>query len=106
MDTTNEILKEIDSNAEMALLQGQKIIESVDGLEPALDGILLTNHNLLEEAKKTNEKLDEKSGIEINVSGESMSFYKGEKGDKGDMPEINYEYIIDEVTKRILKMEE
>lgn len=103
MEQHTQILKDIDHNSEMGLLQGQKIVDSVDGLEPTLEGILVTSSDLLNEVKKTNEKLDENNSVEIIVQGENMSFYRGEKG---DTPEIDYDYIIDEVTKRIMKMEE
>lgn len=65
---TNKILKEIEQNTEMSLVQSEKIASSVDGLEPALEGILL------------NTKPKEVQKMEL--MGAEIVTIKGEKGDK------------------------
>ena len=41
-----KILKEIETNSELNLVQSSKIVEAVDGLEPILEGILLKLEDL------------------------------------------------------------
>lgn len=83
-------LKEIAENSEMSLLQSEKIANSVDGLEPALEGILLKSDEI---AKNTKPKDVQKVQIVTDENELATNFFqmlrgrtgeKGEKGDKGD----------------------
>lgn len=74
----NEILKGIEENTELGLLQGEKIVEAVDGLEPALEGILMKAGEIAEQAKN----------FKPQEIGDGMMFaIKGVKGDKGEKGE-------------------
>lgn len=70
-------LQDMNTNAEMALLQSVETTQAIKDLEPALEGILL----------KTSELVDKLNPQEI---GDNMSFSvvgkKGDKGDKGNTP--------------------
>ncbi|TXG75718.1 collagen-like protein [Candidatus Dojkabacteria bacterium] len=91
MDKNNQqntdILGQIDQNTEMALLQGQKMIDSVDNLEPIMEGVLVKTDELLNEQKKTNkllekEKKEEEEKLQT-VADEITVTLKGLKGDTG-----------------------
>lgn len=77
--TPNPQLIDIDKTMEMNLLQSKKIVDSVDNLEPIMEGILVKTNELVKEAKKP-------SAVEIEINGAETTYYKGEKGDKGDSP--------------------
>jgi L-lactate utilization protein LutC len=82
-----KILKELETNSEMGLVQGAKMIEAVDGLEPVMEGILLKTNELVEETKNS------KSQVVIHVDGDVESI----KGEKGDTPEIDYDKVKEEI---------
>jgi len=82
-----KILKELETNSEMGLVQGAKMIEAVDGLEPVMEGILLKTNELVEETKNS------KSQVVIHVEGDVESI----KGEKGDTPEVDYDNINEKV---------
>lgn len=84
----NDILKEIDSNTELALLQSEKIANSVDNLEPIMEGVLVKTDELVNEQKKTNELLQNKEESKQIVADEMTVTLKGLKGDKGDKGDI------------------
>lgn len=79
-----QILKEIETNTEMGLVQSEKIANAVDGLEPVMEGILLKTNELVEETKNAKPQQ-----IVINVEGDVESI----KGEKGDTPEVDYDAI-------------
>ena len=101
MQDPNETFNNIEQNTEMALLQSEKIAESVDNLEPIMEGVLLKTDDILNEQKKTNELLSKEEepkpevqkiellGAElITIKGkDGENGDKGEKGDKGDTGE-------------------
>lgn len=74
-----KILSNIEDTMEMNLLQNKKVSESVDNLEPIMEGILVKTDELVKEAKKSNP-------IEIEINGAETIYYKGEKGEPGDKP--------------------
>lgn len=78
-----KILKELEANSDMSLIQGEKMVNAVDGLEPALEGILMKADELVRETKNS------KSQVVIRVEGDVESI----KGEKGDTPEIDYDGI-------------
>ena len=82
-----KILKELETNSEMGLVQGAKMIEAVDGLEPVMEGILLKTNELVEETKNS------KSQVVIHVEGDVESI----KGEKGDTPEVDYDKVKEEI---------
>jgi hypothetical protein len=85
-----KILKELETNSEMGLVQGEKMIAAVDGLEPIMEGVLMKTNELVEEQKKTNELLSKEEPKEevqkVQIMGVEIVTIKGEKGDKGDEP--------------------
>lgn len=109
-----DLLGQIDQNTEMALLQGQKMIDSVDNLEPIMEGVLLkldeisqktgkikvdnitvpvdmteTNQLLTELMDEVKKKDEETYDLQIdNVTREKL------KGDKGDS------YVLSEDDKK------
>jgi hypothetical protein len=85
-----KILKELEINSEMGLVQGEKMIAAVDGLEPVMEGILMKTNELVEETKKNAET---KKSIEIEINGAETTFYKGEKGDPGPKGEFTDEDV-------------
>lgn len=92
-DKNTTILSELEKNSELSLLQGQEMIKSVDGLEPALEGILLKTNELVDEQKKTNEILNkdkENEDKKLQTVADEMTVtlkgLKGDQGDKGDSP--------------------
>jgi len=85
-----KILKELETNSEMGLIQGEKMIAAVDGLEPVMEGILMKTNELVEETKKNAET---KKSIEIEINGAETTFYKGEKGDPGPKGEFTDEDV-------------
>lgn len=74
----NETLKNMEENSEMNLLQNEKIISSIDGLEPAMEGILIKTAEGNETLKKIAEAL------EPQTIGDNATFTI--KGLKGDTP--------------------
>lgn len=101
MQDPKETFNNIEHNTEMALLQSEKIAESVDNLEPIMEGVLVKADDILNEQKKTNELLSKEEepkpevqkiellGAElITIKGkDGENGDKGEKGDKGDTGE-------------------
>lgn len=101
MQDPKETFNNIEQNTEMALLQSEKIAESVDNLEPIMEGVLVKADDILNEQKKTNELLSKEEepkpevqkiellGAElITIKGkDGENGDKGEKGDKGDTGE-------------------
>jgi len=85
-----KILKELETISEMGLIQGEKMIAAVDGLEPVMEGILMKTNELVEETKKNAET---KKSIEIEINGAETTFYKGEKGDPGPKGEFTDEDV-------------
>jgi len=72
-----KILKELETNSEMGLVQGAKMIEAVDGLEPIMEGILITLQELPEKmghpTESSNKKLIEKLNQSIEKLNEPLS---------------------------------
>ena len=94
MQDPNETLKNIDHNTEMALLQSEKIAESVDNLEPIMEGVLVKTDEMVQEMKKNNDKPVNETkiifeGVEMTeIRGrDGKDGEKGEKGDKGERGE-------------------
>ena len=78
-----KILKELETNSEMGLVQGAKMIEAVDGLEPILEGILLTlnelplkmgqptessNQEIIDTLKETVSRINEPIDITVSLN--------------------------------------
>ena len=84
MQDPKETFNNIELNTEMALLQSEKIAESVDNLEPIMEGVLVKADEQVQETKKTNEMLSKFVPQEIG-DGSTITI-KGLKGDKGDSP--------------------
>lgn len=92
-----KVLKDIDQNTEMALLQREKIVNSVDGLEPALEGVLLKSSESADSLKQIEENTKPKEVQKIQIVTDenelATNFFQmlrgrtGEKGDKGDRGE-------------------
>ncbi len=103
-----EILKEIDKNTEINLLQGEKIIEAVDGLEPALEGILVKAGEISKEVSKFNENYIPREMMEgtsavlvVKVEGDVESI-KGPEGEKGtDAPPVDEDALAQRVFEMI-----
>lgn len=95
MQDPKETLNNIDHNTEMALLQSEKIANSVDSLEPIMEGMLVKTDEIVEELKKSNEKKPIESpkikiegGEVVTLKGrDGKDGEKGEKGEKGDKGE-------------------
>lgn len=85
-DNQNNPLENIEQNTELALLQGEKIANSVDSLEPIMEGVLLKTDELVNEQKKTNELLKNKEESKQIVADEMTFTLKGLKGDDGKTP--------------------
>lgn len=97
MQDPKETFNNIEQNTEMALLQSEKIAESVDNLEPIMEGVLLKTDEMVQEMKKNNDKPINETriifeGVEMTeVRGrdgkDGKDGARGEKGDKGDTGE-------------------
>jgi len=103
MQDPKETFNNIEQNTEMALLQSEKIAESVDNLEPIMEGVLVKTDEMVQEMKKNNDKpvnetkiifegvemteirgRDGKDGEKGDKGDTGIQGSKGEKGDKGD----------------------
>lgn len=88
MQDPKETFNNIEQNTEMALLQSEKIAESVDNLEPIMEGVLVKTDEMVQEMKKNNDKPVNET--KIIFEGVEMTEIRGrdgkdgEKGDKGD----------------------
>lgn len=95
MKDPKETFNNIEHNTEMALLQSEKIANSVDSLEPIMEGMLVKTDEIVEELKKSNEKKPIESpkikiegGEVVTLKGrDGKDGEKGEKGEKGDKGE-------------------
>jgi len=72
---TNKILNELEQGTEMGVIQRKKILDSIDGLEPALEGVLV-------KTQEANEKLGQ---IVENTKKEEVQRVKLEPGEQDDM---------------------
>lgn len=90
MQDQKDTLNSIDQNTELALLQSEKIANSVDNLEPIMEGVLLKTDEVVQELKK------KQAGPKLNISGSEVVTLRGkdgkdgkdgEKGEKGDRGE-------------------
>ena len=87
-----KILKSIEENSDMSLVQGGKMIEAVNELEPIMEGVLVKTNELITEQKKTNELLSKEEEPKpevqkVKLEGIEVITLKGDKGDKGDVGE-------------------
>lgn len=75
MPENTELLKQIDTNTEMALLQGQKTSESLSDMNFALEGILMKADKttvLLESAVARLEELLQKMGNPTDATNQEV----------------------------------
>lgn len=83
---TNKILNELEQGTEMGVVQRKKILDSIDGLEPALEGVLVKTHEANEKLEQIVENTKKEEVQKVQIIGAELLTIKGEKGDKGDTP--------------------
>jgi len=83
---TNKILNELEQGTEMGVVQRKKILDSIDGLEPAIEGMLVKTQEANDKLEKIVDNTKKEDVQKIQIIGAEILTIKGEKGDKGDTP--------------------
>lgn len=99
MDKSKAILNDLHQNTEMMLVQGAKVVESVDNLEPIMEGVLL---KLDEISQKTGEIKVENLTVPVDMS-ETNQLLTELMDEVKKKDEETYDLQIDDVTREKLK---
>lgn len=99
-EETNKILNELEQGTEMGVIQREKILQSIDGLEPALEGLLLKSDEIAKNTvPKDVQRVTLEAGEQDELATQFFTMLKGKNGKDGHTPTV--EELVDIITPLI-----